>query len=302
MNILSFDVGGTTIKYGLVNQDFEVLSKGSIETPDNENNFLNIIDTIASKYLDKFEKISIAMPGFVSKKESKYLYGTNIKYEIDFKKLEGFEPSKFSIDNDGNVAAYAEYQLNYKNKVENLIMLTFGTGIGGGIISNGKILRGGSNAGELGHILISDDSQIQCNCGKRGCLESIVSARSWTEQCKVLSQNEPESELAIRFSEQNLGSVLFDEKIKLTSEQILSRDIIISYISRGLVSIFEIFNNELFVLGGSISSQPYSLLNLIKDNIDINFTFTARVFPEIKISKFKSDSGVIGSALLAQND
>lgn len=53
MNILSFDVGGTTIKYGLVNQDFEVLSKGSIETPDNENNFLNIIDTVASKYLDK---------------------------------------------------------------------------------------------------------------------------------------------------------------------------------------------------------------------------------------------------------
>jgi len=77
---------------------------------------------------------------------------------------------------------------------------------------------------------------------------------------------------------------------------------IISYISRGLVSIFEIFNNELFVLGGSMSSQPYSLLNLIKDNIDSNFTFTARVFPEIKISKFKSDSGIIGSALIAQND
>ena len=87
MNILSFDVGGTTIKYGLVNQDFEVLSKGSIKTPDNENNFLNIIDTVASKYLDKFEKISIAMPGFVSKKESKYLYGTNIKYEIDFRSI-----------------------------------------------------------------------------------------------------------------------------------------------------------------------------------------------------------------------
>lgn len=302
MNILSFDVGGTSIKYGIVNEHSEISMKGSIKTPDNENSFLEVINSIINKCDSKLNKISIAMPGFVDKKNATYLYGTNIKYKIDFNKIKDFNYSDFIIDNDGNVAAYAEYQLNYKDKVKNLIMLTFGTGIGGGIINNGNLVRGNSNAGELGHILISEKTEIVCNCGKKGCLESIVSARSWTERCKDLSHEEPDSELAILFSEKKVGSILFNQNINLTKKQIAVKDEIITYISRGLVSIFEIFNNELFILGGSMSKEPYDLVKLIKHNIDKNFEFIGREFPDIKISNFQSDSGLIGAALLAQHE
>ena len=302
MNILSFDVGGTTIKYGIVSEHSKIIFKGNVKTPENEDSFLEIINSIASQNKAKFNKISVAMPGFVNKKNAIYLYGTNIKYEIDFKKINNFDHSKFVIDNDGNVAAYAEYHLNYKDKLKNLIMLTFGTGIGGGIVNDGKLLTGASNAGELGHILISDETEIECNCGKRGCLESIVSARSWTEECKTLSLSEPDSDLASLFKQKKIGSVLFNEQLELTAKQIAVRNKIINYISRGLVSMFEIFNNELFILGGAMSAKPYDLVKLIKENVDSSFKFTARVFPDIKISKYQSDSGLIGAALLAQHE
>ena len=302
MNILSFDVGGSSIKYGVVNKNSEILSKGSAKTPENEKNFLELINLVIDQSEVKFNKISVAMPGFVNKKNGVYLYGTNIKYEIDFKKINNFDHSKFVIDNDGNVAAYAEYNLNYKDKITNLIMLTFGTGIGGGIINSGMLVRGVSNAGELGHILISDKIKNECNCGKTGCLESVVSARIWTEECKALALNEPDSDLAKLFIQKKVGSILFNQEIKLTSNQIAARDNIINYISRGLVSMFEIFNNELFILGGAMSAEPYGLIDLIKKNINTQFEFTARVFPDIRISDFKSDLGIIGAALLAQNE
>ena len=92
--------------------------RGNVKTPENEDSFLEIINSIASQNKAKFNKISVAMPGFVNKKNAIYLYGTNIKYEIDFKKINNFDHSKFVIDNDGNVAAYAEYHLNYKDKLK----------------------------------------------------------------------------------------------------------------------------------------------------------------------------------------
>ena len=114
MNILAFDVGGTSIKYGIVNEYSEVLLKGSITTPGDESSFLETVNKIISTNQNSFDKISIAMPGFVNKQDSSYLWGANLKYAIDFTKINGFDFSKFSIDNDGNVAAYSEYLLPLK--------------------------------------------------------------------------------------------------------------------------------------------------------------------------------------------
>ena len=134
MNVLAFDVGGTSMKYGIVSSSLEIVKKGILDTPNNEIEFLNAINQIIESYKNDYEKISIAMPGFINKNENKFLYGTNIKFEVDFKKIINFNSDNFYLDNDGNVAAYAEYIQKYKNEYNNLIMLTFGTGIGGGII------------------------------------------------------------------------------------------------------------------------------------------------------------------------
>ena len=291
MNILSFDVGGTTIKAGLVNKDLEIQEKFNKDTPKNEESFISLIEEIHKARTDKCDKVSFGMPGFVDRDNYVFKYGTNMKFSIDFKKLEFFDEKKLYIENDGNLAAYSEFVLNLSDKYKNVIMLTFGTGIGGGIITDSKIYKGGGNAGEIGHILIKENSN----------LEDIISAKAWTSKCIDLFQQNKNSELSERFKEKKVGSLLFDQSINLEDNEKHERDEIIKYTSRGLISLFELFDNELFVIGGSMTQNPYDFLSLIKEYIKLNFEFPSRAFPEIILSKSRADAGLLGSALLALN-
>ena len=291
MNILSFDVGGTTIKAGLVNRDLVIQEKFTKDTPKNEESFISLIEEIHKVRTDKCDKVSFGMPGFVDRDTYVFKYGTNMKFSIDFKKLEFFDEKKLYIENDGNLAAYSEFVLNLSDKYKNVIMLTFGTGIGGGIITDSKIYKGGGNAGEIGHILIKENSN----------LEDIISAKAWTSKCNDLYQQNKNSELSKRFKEKKVGSLLFDQSINLEDNEKLERDEIIKYTSRGLVSLFELFDNELFVIGGSMTQNPYDFLLLLKEYIKLNFEFPSRAFPEIILSKSRADAGLLGSALLALN-
>ena len=291
MNILSFDVGGTTIKAGLVNKDLEIQEKFTKDTPKNEESFISLIEEIHKARTDKCDKVSFGMPGFVDRDNYVFKYGTNMKFSIDFKKLEFFDEKKLYIENDGNLAAYSEFVLNLSDKYKNVIMLTFGTGIGGGIITDSKIYKGGGNAGEIGHILIKENSN----------LEDIISAKAWTSKCNDLYQQNKNSELSERFKEKKVGSLLFDQSINLEDNEKHERDEIIKYTSRGLISLFELFDNELFVIGGSMTQNPYDFLLLIKEYIKLNFEFPSRAFPEIILSKSRADAGLLGSALLALN-
>ena len=291
MNILSFDVGGTTIKAGLVNKDLEIQEKFTKDTPKNEESFISLIEEIHKVRTDKCDKVSFGMPGFVDRDNYVFKYGTNMKFSIDFKKLEFFDEKKLYIENDGNLAAYSEFVLNLSDKYKNVIMLTFGTGIGGGIITDSKIYKGGGNAGEIGHILIKENSN----------LEDIISAKAWTSKCNDLYQQNKNSELSERFKEKKVGSLLFDQSINLEDNEKHERDEIIKYTSRGLISLFELFDNELFVIGGSMTQNPYDFLLLLKEYIKLNFEFPSRAFPEIILSKSRADAGLLGSALLALN-
>ena len=302
MNILSFDVGGTTIKAGLVNKDLEIQEKFTKDTPKNEESFISLIEEIHKVRTDKCDKVSFGMPGFVDRDNYVFKYGTNMKFSIDFKKLEFFDEKKLYIENDGNLAAYSEFVLNLSDKYKNVIMLTFGTGIGGGIILEGKLYRGAGSAGELGHILVSDNQNNICNCGKTGCLESIVSARVWTEKCNELNIIDKSSELSKAYDKLGIGSIIFDKSIKLTPKELEVRENLLFYLSRGFVSIFEIFNNDIFLLGGAMADNPYDLKSLLNEYLEDNYKFEARRFPLIEISNFKSDSGLLGAAILALNE
>ena len=302
MNCLSFDVGGTTIKYGIINDRYEVLLKDKIPTPKDEEQFIESISEIIQKNIENISKVSIAMPGYVNIANNKYLYGPHLQYGIDFSKLSKFSEYDFYLDNDGNVAAYCEYLLNYKTKYSNLIMLTFGTGVGGGIISEGKLLRGRGNAGEIGHMLTSNDREVEGDGGKKGSFESSVAASVWTKKCLELAKQNQNSDLAKIFAIKNVGSVLFDNTLNLTTQETDVRDEIIQNISNGLLSLFEIFDNEAFVLGGTMSSEPFDLIELIQSDIKKRYKFPSRNFPEIFIASQGKDSGIIGAALLAQNE
>ena len=299
MNCLSFDVGGTTVKYGVIDESYKILKRDKIPTPENENDFIYSLSNIIQENLSIISKVSVAMPGYVNSANNKYLYGPHLKYDIDFSKLSNFTDYKFHLDNDGNVAAYCEYFLNYKTKYSNLIMLTFGTGVGGGIISEGRLLRGRGNAGEIGHMLTSNDREIEGDSGKKGSFESSVAASVWTKKCKELTQENQDSELAEIFATKNVGSVLFDNTLNLTNSEQAARDEIIQNISNGLLSLFEIFDNEAFILGGTMSSEPFDLIELLEGDINSRYKFPSRNFPEIFIASQGEDSGIIGAAALA---
>ena len=302
MNCLSFDVGGTTVKYGVIDESYKILKKDKIPTPENENDFIYSLSNIIQENLSIISKVSVAMPGYVNSANNKYLYGPHLKYDINFSKLSNFTDYKFHLDNDGNVAAYCEYFLNYKTKYSNLIMLTFGTGVGGGIISEGRLLRGRGNAGEIGHMLTSNDREIEGDSGKKGSFESSVAASVWTKKCEELTQENQDSELAKIFATKNVGSVLFDNTLNLTNSEQAARDEIIQNISNGLLSLFEIFDNEAFILGGTMSSEPYDLIELLESDIKSRYKFPSRNFPEIFIASQGEDSGIIGAAALAFNE
>ncbi len=302
MNCLSFDVGGTTVKYGVIDESYKILKKDKIPTPENENDFIYSLSNIIQENLSIISKVSVAMPGYVNSANNKYLYGPHLKYDIDFSKLSNFTDYKFHLDNDGNVAAYCEYFLNYKTKYSNLIMLTFGTGVGGGIISEGRLLRGSGNAGEIGHMLTSNDREIEGDSGKKGSFETSVAASVWTKKCEELTQENQDSELAKIFATKNVGSVLFDNTLNLTNSEQAARDEIIQNISNGLLSLFEIFDNEAFILGGTMSSEPFDLIELLESDINSRYKFPSRNFPEIFIASQGEDSGIIGAAALAFNE
>ena len=291
MNILAFDVGGTTIKGGLVDKKLKIKEKFIEDTPKREDTFLSFVEEIYNRFSEETDKVSLGMPGFVDNDNHIFKYGTNMQFSIDFKKLRFNEDKKIYLENDGNLAAYYEYFLHFKNDYKNLIMLTFGTGIGGGIIYNSEIFKGSGNAGEIGRILINEKSY----------LEDIISAKAWTKKCQELYEINKETKLSRIFFEEKVGSLLFDQSIDLEDYEKLARDEIIQSTSNALISLFELFDNDVFVIGGSMTQSPYDFLSLIDDYISKNFEFPSRNFPKIKLSKAREDSGMLGAALLALN-
>ena len=291
MNVLALDVGGTTIKGGLVNEKLKIKEKFIEDTPKKESSFLSLIEKIHDRFSNETEQVSLGMPGFVDNDNHIFKYGTNMQFSIDFKKLELIKDKNIYLENDGNLAAYSEYLLHFKNNYKNLIMLTFGTGIGGGIIHNSQIFKGSSNAGEIGRILINENSY----------LEDVISAKAWTKKCKELFEQNQNTQLSKIFSEEKVGSLLFDNSIDLEDHEKLARDEIIVQTSLALVSLFELFDNEIFVIGGSMTKNPYNFIPLIDKYIKKNFDFPNRSFPIIKLSKAREDSGLLGAALLALN-
>ena len=291
MKILAFDVGGTTIKGGLVDEKLKIHEKFIEDTPKREDTFLLLIEEIHNRFSDETNKVSLGMPGFVDNDNHIFKYGTNMQFSIDFKKLRFTEDKKIYLENDGNLAAYSEYLLHFKNDYKNLIMLTFGTGIGGGIIYNSKIFKGSGNAGEIGRILIDEKSY----------LEDVISAKAWTKKCQHLYEINKETRLSKIFFEEKVGSLLFDQSIELEDYEEFARNEIIQNTSNALVSLFELFDNDIFVIGGSMTKSPYDFIPLLDDYIGNNFQFPSRNFPKIKLSKAREDSGMLGAALLALN-
>ena len=315
------DIGGSSIKFGIVSNG-KVESKKSFPYSGRRSQIVQHDLRAAVRELieNKVKGIGIGFPGYIDQENKRFIGGPNMEIAINVKEMmEQEDFHNYKIDNDGNLAALAEYEYFYSGRVENFIFISFGTGIGGGVINNSKLIRGEGNAGELGHILISNDPNLEtCGCGKVGCFESLASASQWTRAVTELLEIEdlissrarlkwrrpPKSELYLfnkaNYKQIDKGSSLFNKNLSLTKLQIKKRDEFISYISRGLISLYEIFDNQIFVIGGSFTEDDSDLIELLNERIKLQEIADrgGRGFPEINIAQLKSDAGIIGATCL----
>lgn len=179
-----FDLGGTDLKYGLINQDHEIVLHDKTKSPEKATDLIKLIRSLWEA-LNKQEQSSIrsvgfGFPGIYSTREQKILQSPNYQEieNFDFiSALSAFIPVPFLVDNDANVAAYGEYKLGAGRGAHSIVLLTIGTGVGTGIILDGKVWQGSCGfAGELGHAPVRPQGD-RCKCGSQGCLETEVSAQ-----------------------------------------------------------------------------------------------------------------------------
>lgn len=304
------DVGGTTVKIGLFCEDGQILDKWEVKTRTEEEGKY-ILPDIAESLLKKIEEkeiqkeeiagIGMGIPAPIT--EEGIVNGTanlgwgykNVKEE-----MESLTGIKTATGNDANVAALGEMWLGGGRGYKNMIMVTLGTGVGGGIIINGKILTGQCGAGgEIGHLCVNYDETECCGCGNKGCLEQYASATGITRLAnKRLGETEQES--VLRTGPVNAKTV-FDAVKKGDA---LANDVAVefgTYLGYALANLAAAINPAVFVIGGGVSKAGKVLLPFIEK------PFQERAFFADKDTKFTlaelgNDAGICGAAKLVLDE
>ena len=286
--VVCFDIGGTFVKYGMLDYEGNILAKDSFKTTvDNGQEILDNMCKIIEKYMKlfKIEGISISSPGFVNTELGVILSGTIIEGFIGLNVKEYFK-DKFNlpveIENDANCATIAEHKLGNGKGCKNLACVTIGTGIGGGIVINNEIYHGGKfMAGEFGFMFINGtkrenpDQYIYSNYASTRVLVEKVSAR--------LNQEIDGKEIFLR---SQMGDTICQEIL----------DEFYDDLSLGIYNIAYILNPEKILLGGAISQQE-CLIDEIKkrmDRFEYSFAKSLNEYVDIDRCKFLNDAGLVG--------
>ncbi len=303
--IFGVDLGGTSVKLGLFDKDGKLIEKWEIPTRKEENGKY-ILEDIAQTILKKAKEkkiseeiigIGIGVPGPV--REDGVVKGcVNIGWEEinvteELEKKTGY-PVK--AGNDANVAALGELWQGGGKGFQNLVMVTLGTGVGGGIILNGKILAGVNGAaGEIGHMPVVYEETEYCNCGKKGCLEQVASASGIVKEMKkILASSTKDSVLR---NQQISAKAVFDaikEKDELAQE---AGERLGKYLGIALAHITAVIDPEIIVIGGGVSKTGDVLLELIQKYY-MEKAFLPSRSVKFALATLENDAGIYGAAKL----
>lgn len=334
MKYVGIDLGGTNIVSGVVektkNGGYQILAKKSCSTnvPRRTEEICEDMLKITvealkelSLTMNDIEWVGIGIPGSVDPKRGRVGFATNLfveKWDIvdmmeqrlnsDFlyesyglynsdKKLRVF------IENDGNAAAFGEFKAGALKGTNNSVALTLGTGIGGGIIIDGKIYSGGNFAGgELGHMVIHKDG-IQCTCPRKGCWERYASATGITNMAKKAMQEDKNSYMWQ--IEDNLDKV--NAKVPFDAAAVgdkVAQKVVDEYLSNlacGITNIVNILQPEKICIGGGISKQGDNLIVPLVELVEKErYSINLEKQTQILVAQLGNDAGIIGAALLGE--
>ncbi len=320
MYYIGVDLGGTNIAVGIVDEDCKIVKKGSVPTKPERGADAIVADmaSLAKKLLAEVgvdikdvASVGVATPGTADTDRGVVVYANNIPFSdyplaSKLSSLLGGIPAY--IENDANAAAKAEAFAGVAKGAPYSVMITLGTGLGGGIVINGKVYSGFNYAGaELGHIVIEKDGR-QCSCGRRGCWEAYSSA---TGLVNITKDRVAEAMAAGRKSSiyekidgdvSNCGARTAFSAMK--EGDALGAEIVdeyISYLACGIVNVINIFQPNVLSIGGGICGEgEYLTKPLIKKVFDETYSREGTPRTEIKIASLGNDAGIIGAAVLGR--
>lgn len=309
---IGVDIGGTSIKMAFIDQFGEIVTKWEIATNcENEGKeitsdirkaIFNKVDVL-NKPKEKLAGIGVGTPGFINIDTGFVFKSVNIGW-TDFPLKERLEVETglpVVVDNDANLAALGEMWRGAGNGAKNLLAVTLGTGVGGGLITNGQILHGvNGTAGEIGHITSLAKGGAPCNCGKTGCLETIASATGVVRIAVERVKGHPESELATIYNRQkNLtAKEVFDQAKagdKLALEVV---DEMSFHLGLAIANLANATNPEKIVIGGGVSKAGDFLIKNINKHFKEYALPRVAAGAEITVATLGNDAGVIGAVWL----
>lgn len=308
--LLGVDIGGTTVKIGLVSFEGVIIDKFEIKT-NVENNGESILRDIRDAIYDFLNQKSISkeevygigfgVPGPVV---NNVIYKcTNLGWGIvdivsEFGKLLDWDPV-IAATNDANAAALGEMHHCNNANVKSSVMFTLGTGVGGGVILNNQVLNGaGGGAGELGHFKIDTVHNYRCNCGGYGCLETVASATGVVRLAKEYLENEESSLKAIDINHLTAKDVFDAAKegdalaLKVVKE-------LGYYIGKAAAFVSAVVDPDIFIIGGGVSRAGKILTDVIEENYRYHAFHISKNTP-FALATLGNDGGMIGAALLAK--
>lgn len=306
MYLFGIDLGGTTVKLGLFDEKGTILDKWEIPTR-KENNGSLILQDIADAILAKMEERSIdkkdvigagmGVPGPVDAKGIVHkcvnLGWGEMNVADDLSAKLGF-PVK--AGNDANVAALGELWQGGGKGYRNMVAVTLGTGVGGGVIIEGQMIAGATGAaGEIGHIHVEDEETEVCGCGKKGCLEQYASATGIVRlaQRRLAKDDKPSI-----LRENEVGGKAVWDAVKSGDELAIEvAEQFGEYLGKGLASIADVVNPEVFVIGGGVSKAGEVLLPYIEKNFH-KYVFHACDGAKCVLATLGNDAGIVGAARL----
>lgn len=305
------DVGGTTVKLGLFSTAGELLDKWEITTRTEnfgENILSDICEAMEAKLaekeisLDDIEGVGIGLPGPITN-DGTVLQCVNLgwgTFNVEEKLSEMFRGIKVKAGNDANVAALGEAWQGGGKDYDDIVMITLGTGVGGGVIINGKILTGyNGGAGEIGHMHVDDNETDSCNCGRKGCLEQFTSATGVVRLAKRLMNNTDKETKMREFGENITAKDVFD----LAKEGDQGANVVVkqmgTYLGRAMGFIAATVNPQAFIIGGGVSKAGQFLIDAITDTYR-NVSFKACSEAAVCLAELGNDAGMYGAAALVK--
>lgn len=311
---VGIDLGGTNIVAGVVDEDYNIIAKASTKTncprPEKE-----IADDMARMALeavknadltiDQIEWIGVGTPGIANSEKGIIEYSNNLGFKNTpmVKYIQETIDKPVFIENDANAAAYGEFVAGAAKGAKNAVCITLGTGVGGGIIIDGKIYSGSNFAGaEIGHTVIEVDG-AQCSCGRKGCFEAYSSATGLIRMTKEAIAEHPDCIMAKAAEEKGkvTARTSFDSMRAGDKYAKAVVDKYIKYLAAGITNTINIFQPDILCIGGGVCNEGDPLLLPMKELVAKEvYTRNSEKNCEIVIAKLGNDAGIIGAAFLGR--